>query len=142
MQGSMDVGVLERIYMASYGSLKVREEPHRRNKFILPRLATQVFFMDDPAEVGRKVVMVHEPRSRRVFGGDDQPFVVPKRVEPALEIPLFDFSQVSGHQGGAPQVVPKAHVQGIEANFLIPLDDVVLDDMHFVQEDDLEPQQM
>lgn len=173
-QGSIDVGVLERIYMASYGSLKVvvmrvswlqhvhqgqrcikrdpygfwtaninlREEPHRRNRFILPKLATQVFFMDDPTEVGRKMVIVHEPRSRRVFGSDDQPFAAPNGADLDLEIPLPELSQVSGRQRGAPQIVPQSHVRGIDENFLLPVDDSVFDDTQFVEENDVEPEQI
>lgn len=168
VQDSMDVGVLERIYMVSYGAMNVvvmrvswlkhfnqgrrcimknaygfwtvvfeaREERHRRNRFILPELASQVFFVEPPAGVGEKVVIVHEPRSRRVFGGDDQPNYVRNGVDLALEIPLPELRQAGMPHRGAPREVPISHVQNIDANLAEPIDDAIFDDTQFVDENE------
>lgn len=88
------------------------------------------------------MVIVHEPRSRRVFGSDDQPFAAPNGADLDLEIPLPELSQVSGRQRGAPQIVPQSHVRGIDENFLLPVDDSVFDDTQFVEENDVEPEQI
>lgn len=101
-----------------------------------------MFFINDPIDPRRKVVIIHEPRSRRVFGGDDVPFLVPNGVDMALEIPLSDFSQSIGNHKGALQVVPVLQVEGNDWSIGLPLDDEIFDHTQFVDEHDLEPHGM
>lgn len=98
--------------------------------------------MNDPTDPARKVVLVHKPRSRRVLGGDNQPFFVPNGVDLALEISLPDFAHVIEHHRGDPQVVPNSQVQGIDATLGSPIDNAVYDDTQFVQENELDPMRM
>lgn len=115
----------------------VHEDPHRRNQFLLPRNASQVFFDDDEEEAGRKVVILHEPSSRRVVGFVDTGFLGVGGTELALETPL-DFSKGQpGTMRGAVEVVPNEQVSKIEAHMGLAADEDIFDDTQFVEEVDL-----
>lgn len=66
------------------------------NRFLLPRNASQVFFVDDEQEPDRKVIILHEPRSARIVGFTDPGFVGVAGTEFLLETPLDTFDH---HQG-------------------------------------------
>lgn len=84
------------------------------------------------------MAIIHEPRSRRVFGGDDQPLFVRNGVDLALEIPLPELGPAGGSQRGVPVEVPRSQVEGITANLGLPVEDEVFEDTQFVEENDVE----
>lgn len=111
-----------------------REDPQRRNRFILPRNASQVFFINSEQEPGRKVVILHEPRSRRVLGHMDQSFLGVGGTEMALETPLEFIDEQSGQARGALELVPNEQVDEINATLGMAVDEEVFEDTQFVEE--------
>lgn len=77
-----------------------REDSEVRNKYIFPCNATQVFFVDDSSDPHWKVVVRHDPRSKRIVGMKEQEFFgavgadlgdaavkTLQHVDPAIDIP-------------------------------------------------------
>lgn len=169
---SIDVGILEDIYMVSFGSLNVvvmkiswlkhvdqgrrcikkdaagfwtalyskREDPGRRNRFLLPRNAAQVFFVHDEQEPDRVVIILHEPRSARVVGFTDPGFYGVGETEFLLETPLDSIDQHQGRWRGSPSEVPEECVRDIDANLGVMQEDEVFEDTEFAEdaEDDVQ----
>ena len=52
--------------------LNEREDPTIHNPYVYPKLVTQVFFMSDKSSRDWKVILSHEPRSKRIIGEKEQ----------------------------------------------------------------------
>lgn len=170
VDGSIDVGVLSRIYLVAFGSLTVivlkvswiqhlnqgrhairkdpagfwtcrfnaREDETRKNPFILPANASQVFFVEDLREPESRVVVFHEPRSRRVIGSDAHDPNSSYGKEMALETPLPHGPEAASTTLGAPRRVPPEAVQSIDLRLSIPVDDATFQDTEYEEECEVE----
>lgn len=65
-----------------------REDPEHDNPFVFPSSVSQVFFVEDGGNREWKIVIKHEPRSRRVVYSSDTDFVVAMDAELPLEAAL------------------------------------------------------
>jgi hypothetical protein len=53
-------------WTVSFGTM---EDSNRVSPYIYPASCTQVYFVDDAVDPNWKVVVLHDPRSRRIVGG-------------------------------------------------------------------------
>jgi hypothetical protein len=91
-----------------------REEPGRRNPFLFPTNATQVFFMLDQQDPNWRCVIRHEPRGRRILGVNDQVSFGIAGTDVGLEGAMLTIAlrPTPGHE--APAEVAFAAVQVID----------------------------
>lgn len=169
VEGSIDVGVLSKIYLVAFGSLSVivlkvswiehlnqgrrtirkdpaglwtcffnaREDGTRKNPFILPANSSQVFFVEDMRDPEWRVVVFHEPRSRRVFGRDAHDPFRSYGEETALETPLPEVMNPASITPGEPQEVLLAEVHSIDARLSLAVDEAMFDDTEYEEEVEL-----
>lgn len=170
VSGSIDVGVLNKIYLVAFGCMSIivmkvswiqhvnqgrrtirkdrggfwtcqynsREDSTRRNPFLLPANAAQVLFVEDSQNPQCRVVIFHEPRSRRVVCRDAHEQLDVNDEEMDLETPIPTVLESSIMERGLPQEVPLEQVQLIDADIEMAVDDAVFDDTQYEEEMEME----
>lgn len=102
-----------------------REDSSRKNPFVLPANVTQCFFVDDQRDPNWKVVVLHEPRSRRIIGSRDS---VADGADFALETPIPEESDQGNVARGIPQEISLEDVQVIDGALAADVDESVFYD--------------
>lgn len=89
--------------------------------------------MDDTEEEGRKIVILHEPRSSRVVGFTDSGFLGVGGSDLQLETPMDYRNDPPGHNRGALEEVTVQAVAEIDANLGLAVPDSVFEDTEFAE---------
>lgn len=113
-----------------------RDDDARRNPFLLPANASQVFFLDDSRDPEWRVVVFHEPRSKRVTGSDAHEQFHADRDEMNFETPCPSMMEDRCAELGAPLAVPLEQVRSPEAQIQMADDEAIFDDTEY--EEDLQ----
>lgn len=95
-----------------------------------------MFFVEDTGDPDWRVVIFHQPRSKRVIGPDAHDLFRMDDDEMALETPLPEVAQTASTTCGAPHEVPLAQVQSINAQLSLIGDEAIYVDTQY--EDDMD----
>lgn len=168
--GSIDVGILQKIYLVAFGPLNMiilkvswlkhvdhgcrtikkdaagfwtcrfdaRGGEARRNSFVLPANVSQVFFVEDTRDPEWRVVVFHEPRSKRVTGGDAHERFEADRDEMDFETPCPATTEDTHMERGEPLPVPLEQVRSIDAQIHMLDDDAIFEDTQYEEDPDVE----
>ena len=116
--------------------LDIREDRRRMNPFILPVNVEQVFFMEDVLSADRKIVLGHEPRSRRVVGNSEVAFSRAPSHHDVDQVGRTTDNHMTADQTEEIRQVPVSRVNELDANLTREEDDSHFDDNQY--EDDPE----
>jgi hypothetical protein len=107
----------------------VREEANRVSPYIYPATYMQVCFVDDAIDPTWKVMVLHDPRSRRIVGVRRQMMFgsasgnLDVEVLPPLGLYLSEGNHQFGGQDADLVVVPYASVQTVDAEMTLDSED-------------------
>lgn len=116
--------------------LDIREDRRRMNHFMLPVNVEQVLFMEDVLSPDRKIVLQHEPRSRRIVGNSELAFSHAPTHHDLDQVGRTTDNPTTTDQTEQIRQVPVARVHELDANLTREEDDSHFDDNEY--EDDHE----